>query len=189
MEERVSHVQPVCAILSNGVVVVLSQREADSLSQDGYGSRSKSGNLVLTPIEALYLLEKERIEVTDERTREVMSFEELFTRYASSDEMLWNRYLIFKDLRGRGFVIKIDDGEGVEFQVYERGGYTKGEPLYHIHAVYEGMVETVGHLGDLLSGLTPGVALKLAVVDRRGEIVYYGLGDLDFGRLGSEKGE
>jgi tRNA-intron endonuclease len=182
-------VQPANAILSNGEAVVISQREADSLSQDGYGSRSKSGNVVLTPIEALYLVEKERVEVTDESTRELMTFEALFKWYASSDELLWNRYLIYKDLRGRGFVIKSARGTGVEFQVYERGGYTKGEPAYYLHAIYEGMAETVSHLRDVQSSLAPGVGLKLAVVDRRGEIVYYGLGDLDFDRLSSEESE
>jgi len=171
------------------MTVVPTQRDVASLSQDGYGSRSKSGNLVLAPIEALYLVEKERLEVTDERTREVVSFETLFTLYSSSDELLWNRYLIYKDLRGRGFVIKYVDGAEIGFQVYERGSYTKSAPTYYLHAVYEGMEETVGHLGEIIRSLPHGVALKLAVVDRRGEIVYYGLRDLDFGRLGPEEGD
>lgn len=179
--------QLISVIFSNGLAVVPTQRDADSLSQDGYGSRSKSGNLVLAPIEALYLVEKERLEVTDEKTRGVVSFENLFMWYSSSDELLWNRYLIFKDLRGRGFVVKGIDSTKVGFLVYERGRYKKSEPTYYLHAIYEGMDETVGHLGEILRDLPHGVSLKLAVVDRRGEVVYYGLGDLDFGMLGSEE--
>ncbi len=167
-------------------IVVPTQGEADSLYQDGYGRRL-GATLVLAPSEALYLVEKERLSIIDEDKKKILSFQEILDRELEKDKLLWTTYIIYRDIRGRGFVAKTPAEQSATFLVYERGTYPKKPPCYEIHTVYEGMNETIGDLETVLRQSTEsGRALKLAVIDRRGELVYYGLEKADLGRLGTE---
>lgn len=171
------------AIYTGKSIIVLSQNEVDSLSQDGYGNRTSNG-FTLEPYEALYLMAKERLTVLEENTRRALSFQELLEDCLKFDSLLWTRYIIYMDIKGRGFVAKRPKEKGVSFQVFERGEYMKKPFSYYIYAVYEG---TPVKLGDLIDSLRKmkelGVSLKLAVVDRRGEIVYYSLNEIEFEKL------
>lgn len=179
-------VQTVSAVYSEGLFIVPAQNEADSLYQDGYGTR-KVKPLILEPCEALYLVEKERLTVITEKDRKPHSFQQLLDNELKRDTSIWIRYIVYRDIRGRGFVAKSSKDTSVSFVVYERGDYLKKQPSYDIYTVYEGMPETIGHLDELLKTVKDsGRSLKLAVVDRRGEIIYYGLDRLDFKALGSD---
>lgn len=101
------------------------------------------------------------------------------------DALLWTKYIIYRDIRGRGFVAKTPTEQNTIFLVYERGTYSKKPPCYEIHTVYEGMNETIGDLEQILkSAKKSSRILKLAVIDRRGEVVYYGLDKVDLEKLG-----
>lgn len=163
-----------------------SQDEADRLFQDGYGRRL-GDTLTLTPSEALYLVEKERLSVIDEAQKKILSFQEILNRELEEDKLLWTTYIIYRDIRGRGFVAKTPIDKSTNFLVYERGTYSKKPPCYEIHTIYEGMNETIGDLEVAIKqSLASGRILKLAVIDRRGEIVYYGLEKADITKLGTE---
>ena len=176
-------VQSINAILTGLKIVVPTQNDADSLSQDGYGTRNK-GLLILQPFEALYLVEKERLTIIDEQRKKNISFQELLNISLETDPLLWTKYIIYRDIRGRGFVTKETGEKGVSFIVYERGCYKSKPPSYYVYTVYEGMPETIGHLKEILEQTkVSSKELKLAVVDRRGEIVYYSLNEINFDNL------
>ena len=179
-------VQRANAVYADEKIIIPTQGEADSLYQDGYGRRLGT-TLALTPCEALYLVEKERLSVIDEAKKQILSFQEILNRELDRDTLLWTTYIIYRDLRGRGFVAKTPADQSTTFLVYERGTYSKKPPCYEIHTVYEGMNETISDLEMALRQSTnSGRTLKLAVIDRRGEIVYYGLEKADLTILGTE---
>lgn len=165
------------AVLTDGGVVVPARNEADSLYQDGYGSLEGDARvLTLEPFEALYLVERGKIAVVDEGTRDRLVFRELLGRFSARDSDAWTRYIVYRDLRTRGFVARGGPGPGVDFLVYERGSHGKKQPRYLVHAVWEGAREPLKHLGEVLDAAEEANRiLRLAVVDRRGEIVYYTL--------------
>jgi len=73
---------------------------------------------------------------------------------------------------------------GVDFLVYERGSYGKKTPRYMVYNVWEGAKEPLRHLGDVLNAAKEhDKILRLAVIDRRGEIVYYTMSEMSFGEL------
>jgi tRNA-intron endonuclease len=179
--------QQVSAVYNGEKIVIPAQNEADSLNQDGYGSRIKTDVLTLDPCEALYLIEKERIVVINEEDGKMLSMQELLDRELLKDNLLWTKYIVYRDIRGRGFVIKDSKENNLGFVVYERGSYLKKFPSYHVYTVSEGITETIGHLEEVLNNITKwNRFLKLAVVDRRGEVIYYSLGKLDFDNLIAE---
>ncbi|MGD2200416.1 MAG: tRNA-intron lyase [Candidatus Bathyarchaeota archaeon] len=170
------------AVVSGGEIVVPALNEANSLYQDGYGSLLRDRKVLsIQPFEALYLVERGKVSVFDEETRDRLVFQELLQRLSCPDPEIWTRYLVYRDLRTRGFVVKAHSGSGVSFLVYERGSYGKKLPKYLVHAVWEGSHETLSSLSEVLdTAVDADKILRLAVVDRRGEIVYYTLSDKGF---------
>jgi len=173
----------ISAVYSEGRIVVPAQSDADSLYQDGYGSRVDAKVLALEPYEALYLVERGKVAVVDEATGRRLVLQELLWKLSPKDPNLWTKYLVYRDLRTRGFVAKGGPGLGVDFNVYERGAYGKKRPSYVVYAVWEGAPEAIGGLEKVLEEVEgSGKSLRLAVVDRRGEVVYYTLSEMDFGK-------
>ena len=175
---------------AEGRAIVPAINDSDSLYNDGYGSRNGNQQLTLEPSESLYLVEKERIAVVDEDTQRTLSFQEILARFSEHDLLTWTWYVIYRDLRSRGFVVKPRKDSPEHFIVYERGTYGKKPPSYLLHVVPEGVPETMKGLSDALSeSEEAGLKLKLAVVDRRSEVVYYSLGEANFVDLGADEAD
>ena len=158
--------EPISAVYTATGIIVPVWNEAHSLYQDGYGSLMKDRRVLsLQPFEALYLVERQKISVIEEETKERRVFRELLQSF-------------YRDLRTRGFVAKGGKGPGIYFLVYVRGSYGKKVPRYGIYTVWEGSKVPVERLGAALDKATESDRiLRLAVVDRRGEIVYYTLSE------------
>jgi tRNA-intron endonuclease len=151
----------------------------DELSSRGYGI-VEGKELMLTFYEALYLLDKRMLQIEDERGKR-LDFQNLVQRYENINENAWARYLVYRDLRSRGYVVREGFGSKVDFRVYERGDYSKDTAKYLILSVQEGKPISIQ---DLTNSLTQGLSLKkelvLAVINRRGETVYYSVSELTF---------
>jgi len=177
----------ISAVHTEGRVVVPAQNEADSLYQDGYGSRLDGRLLTLKPWEVLHLVERMRIAVIDEESRRRLVFRDLLRRFSAGDPLIWTRYLVYRDLRSRGFVVKDAPGDAVAFLVYERGAYGRRPPRSLAYAVWEGTPQSVRRLCEVLEAAgADGRKLRLAVVDRRGEVVYYTLSETEFAKPGDQ---
>ena len=165
------------ALAENGVVVS-SQEEIEGLSSRGYGV-SENGLQRLSFYEALFLLSKDIIEVKEETTEKEVSFQELLRRFQMVDENAWVRYLIYRDLRSRGYVAREGFGLGIDFRVYDRGEYGKNTAKYLIFGMQEGQPVTLEELARALRYVQSlKKRLVLAVLNRRGEVVYYSLSKL-----------
>jgi tRNA-intron endonuclease len=159
-------------------VLVSSTEGVEGLSSRGYGV-PENGKLTLTFYEALFLLGKEVIEVEDEKTGKNVGFQDLLKRFQLVDENAWVRYLIYRDLRSRGYVTREGFGLGIDFRVYERGEYGKETAKYLIFGIQEGQPVSVEELARTLRYVQSlKKNLVLAVINRRGEIVYYSLSQL-----------
>lgn len=177
--------EPISTVLVEDRVVVPAHNDANSLYQDGYGSLlTEERPLTLNAFEALYLVERRRIAVVDETTRRRLLFQELLSRLSKDDPDTWTRYIVYRDLRERGFVARAGRDSNADLLVYERGMYGKRPPKYQIYTLWEGLRTPISRLGEVLdSAVEEERILRLAVVDRRGEVVYYTLSEMDFEKL------
>ncbi len=170
---------PIGASLKETEVTVSSQEGIEEFSSKGYGI-TEDNKLRLTFHETLFLLGKGAIEVKDEKTGKKLIFQELLKRFQSVDKDAWVRYLIYRDLRSRGYVAREGFGLGIDFRVYERGDYGKGTAKHLIFGIQEGQpvsVEKLARTQQYVQNLKKN--LILAVINRRGEIVYYSLSELN----------
>ena len=170
---------PVSASLKDTIVTVSSMDGIKEFSSKGYGI-PEDNKLRLMFHETLFLLGKGAIEVKDEKNGETLVFQELLKRFQSVDKDTWVRYLIYRDLRSRGYVAREGFGLGIDFRLYERGDYGKGIAKHLIFGIQEGQpvsVEKLSRTQHYVQNLKKN--LILAVINRRGEIVYYSLTELN----------
>jgi len=123
-------------------VVVLDPREGGELYRSGfYGKfyampKPKTPDidreLELSYFDALYLLEKGMLRIVDSEGRG-LSKEELIRIFEREFENFREAYLVYRDLRDKGFVVKSGMKYGVTFVVYEYGpGIDHAPFLVHV---------------------------------------------------------
>ena len=172
---------PIAILSREGAVI--SGKTAESLNSRGYGTKSDT-KLVLAPYEVLFLVEKGIIEVKKKKSDEKLTFQNLLQYFRKKDKDIWVKFLIYRDLRNRGYIVREGFGLGVDFRLYDRGDYGKEPAKNIVFGILEGKPITIGELSKVLRK-TQNLKKKLilAVVDRRGEVVYYSLSKLSLGEV------
>lgn len=164
--------------LKNNEIIVSTPGSIEELATRGYGTKQDK-TLTLSFYEALYLLGKKIIEVHQGKTKKKIEFQQLLSQYKAVDANAWAKYLIYRDLRSRGYVTREGFGLGTDFRVYERGEYGTATAKYLIFGLQEGQPVTIEELAQALRyAHSQKKQLVLAVLNRRGEVVYYSLGRL-----------
>ena len=166
-------------VLNDKGVVVTEQSSIDQLTSRGYGTQEDKV-FTLAFFESLYLQDKQMLDVKT-KTGEPIDFQTLLHFYEAKDENAWANYLVYRDLRSRGYVVREGFGENIDFRIYERGTYGKDTAPYLILGTQEGKPLPINDLAVALQKCqTQKKELILAVMNRRGEIVYYSVGELHF---------
>ena len=152
-------------------------RSQDQLRNKGYGEK-EDNSYFLETYEALYLVYINRLIITNRNIAEFSDLLEYVLRY---DEEIVTKFLVYRDLRSRGYVVKEGFGFGADFRVYERGGYEKKLAKFVVFCVNEGIKVKVGELSKSVREIeTMGKNAIAAVVERRGEVIYYKLTNMKF---------
>ncbi len=166
-------------ILAEGGVKVTERSSMDALNARGYGAIEKD-MLTLSFYEALFLVDKQMLSVQDGKGA-VVDFQTLLQTYEAADKNAWTRYLVYRDLRSRGYVVREGFGAAVDFRIYQRGSYGKDTAQFLVVSIQEGQPMPMEELGKAIGQIQ---SLKkemiFAVVNRRGEIVYYSVSPLSF---------
>ncbi len=160
------------ALLHNNKVLVQDMRKRDQLIQKGFGEL-RGKELVLDLKEALYLQEKEDIEVEHHDGKKA-SREQLL-RLACKEKDFNAKFAVYSDIRSRGFVIKTGYKFGFDFRVYPRGkkpGEEHTQWVIHVTTQEKrfGMSE-MSRMVRLAGNLR--TTLLHAVVDSENDINYY----------------
>jgi tRNA-intron endonuclease len=167
--------------LSGGKVVVEGS-EADILAK-GYGR--KKGKLELSLEEAAFLLETGKIAIKNEEEKEIPHAE--FLKHALDISPRFElRYLVYRDLKERGYVVQ--PGR-VEFWLYPRGTVPGEKPArYVIRIVSEREFISFKNLDALLtSAHNMRKEPIIAVVDEESDITYYELKEAQFEKREEQK--
>jgi len=155
------------ASLRGGEVFLPRASELMEMRERGFGTL-RGRRLVLTSHEAFYILEKGRITV-EGKNRENITFEELVKSVSTRQPAVWVKYLVYRDLRDRGYVVR-------ECPVFDFEVHGKGPMRRYVYIIYEGGEADLKTLRTLLKRASRDKKdLILSVVDRRTDIVYYSL--------------
>lgn len=162
------------ALLIGERVLITEQEIADALYEKGYGEKEEK-NLLLSPEESLYLNEKRKeFPIVNKKGNEITS-EALWKQFLKFDKDFGMKYLVFRDLKDRGFCVKSGFKFGSDYRVYARGDKPgKGHAIWLIQIVTEESKTTFQDLSRAIR-LAQNVRKKMlyAVVDKDSNITYY----------------
>lgn len=172
-EEKVE--EKTIAHFMGDAVKVLNVEDAQKVYEKGfYGEIQEDGTLKLFPVEALLLVERNRLEVLTENS-ESLNFQALTKIFMKANPELWLKYLVYRDLRSRGYVVRPGYGGNIDFRLYPRGaklGTDTSKSLIYI--VREGAPIGLEELDRVTKlAVSTRKKLEMAVVNRVGEVTYY----------------
>jgi len=121
------------------------------LEQKGYGEVEK-GKLLLKQFETLYLLYAKRLIL--KKGKKQIDFNSFMGLCHKTDPEILTKFLIYRDLRNRGYVVKDGFGFGSDFRVYERGHFGEKGAKFLIFGLNEGQKEKMGNLQKKIEEIT-----------------------------------
>jgi tRNA-intron endonuclease len=158
-------------VLVDDHTVIANKEMQNALEQKGYGEL-KQGKFLLKPFESLYFLFYNKLQLAKGKKR--IGFDQMLQICTEFDENALTKFLIYRDLRVRGYAVKDGFGFGSDFRVYERGQFGEKGAKYLVFGLAEGKQEKIGQLQKNIEEITKmGKEPILAVIERRGEIIYY----------------
>jgi tRNA-intron endonuclease len=155
--------------------VFINKEQANLVHEKGYyGHLQDDGRLKLDPVEVLLLSERRRIKILD-KTENEYSFSQITNKYIELYPDLWVKYLCYKDLRSRGYIVRAGYGTDIDYRVYDRGAQIGTDAAkYFVHTVIEGTPLRLEALDNITRvAKSNRKKLVLAVVDRVGEVTFY----------------
>ncbi|HTY53173.1 MAG TPA: tRNA-intron lyase [Methanomicrobiales archaeon] len=149
-----------------GSSVILGPDGAALHEQGGFG-RMERGGLRLSPEEALYLVHRQKIEV------EGRDFDRLLSAFPDRPGLL-RSFLVYRDIRERGFAVQPGVGHFRLFRRGERPGTGRSRLLVTVLSERDA-VDFQAVMGEVETSDHMRKDHVLAVVDDEGELTYYGV--------------
>ena len=131
----------------------------------------ESDFLHLSLIEACYLQEKGRLNIYEDDVK-------CSTGYLIDlikEQELYGKYVVYRDLKDRGYVIKTGFKYGTEFRLYNRGGGPgQGHSDYLVKIIFENYdINALDFASYVRVSHGVNKMLLLAIVDEDFDITYY----------------
>lgn len=154
----------------NKNVILLDKQAIEELHQKSHYGRHRNGNLEISLVEGAFLMYMEKISIESDGAE--INFEEFFLRASSILDNFELLYIVYKDLRERGYYVQ----PGVTgFRVYPRGGHPGKTPAEFFVFVISERIPLP--LSTLMRHLETVENLKkrlvAAIVDEESDITYY----------------
>ncbi|TFG33783.1 tRNA-intron lyase [Candidatus Thorarchaeota archaeon] len=172
---------PVATLISDRAIV-WNPEDGMQLYEQGYfgqpvGIRKPKSAvfdkpLELSLLECAYLTRESKLKVIDSRDR-TLSLDELISLGASTSEDFKDRFLVYSQLRERGYVVRPGLKFGTDFAVYEKGpGLDHAPFLVHVIPQKVGVVPLdIVRAGRLATSVRK--RFIIATVKENGEIAHY----------------
>ena len=169
-------------IIHNDKVMIYNRNAIEELYENSYiGTVDKDEKhrecLILEPVEVLLLIERNRLLLypDNDSNNELLDFEGLLVYFTNFDNRLWQKYIIYMDLRKRGYIVRAGFGEGIDFRVFKRGAdVEKDSAKFLIYPIFEGNPIELKELDKMSRvALSSRKDLIVATVDRLSKPIYY----------------
>ena len=156
-----------------GEIVTSNKKEAFELYDKSRFGEKVENKIHYFILEALYLLEKKKIEVYEGKKR--LSNTQFLEKVKKLEQNFWPRYRVFCDIRNKGYIIKTALKFGADFRVYEKGikpGQDHAKWL--LFPTYEASSLTWQEFaGKTRVAHSTKKKLLIAIVDHEGDVTYY----------------
>ncbi len=160
------------AMFGSESIISSSKSAVDLYSQSLFGEYLDK-RMHYSFVEALYLVEKGKIDVYAKSKK--LKFNELMDRCKNIDKKTNTKFVVYRDLRNRGYILKTALKFGADFRVYDKGVRPgKDHAKWILYPVNE-LSEFTWHDFSAKNRVAHSTKknLLIAVVDSEGSITYY----------------
>jgi tRNA-intron endonuclease len=165
-------------VLIKNQIMVLNPDSQRDLEQKGYGEFEKN-KFYLKSFESLYLLYTGALTLF--KGKKKVGFDSLMQICKKNDEGILTKFLVYRDLRTRGYTVKDGFGFGSDFRVYSKGDFGEKGAKFLVFGLSEGKQEKIGKFQKKIEEIIKmGKEPIIAVIERRGEIIYYKITRMNF---------
>jgi len=165
-------------VLIKNQIMVLNPDSQKDLEQKGYGEFEKN-KFYLKSFESLYLLYTGTLTLF--KGKKKVDFDSLMQICKKNDEGILTKFLVYRDLRTRGYTVKDGFGFGSDFRVYSKGDFGEKGAKFLVFGLSEGKQEKIGKFQKKIEEIIKmGKEPIIAVIERRGEIIYYKITRMNF---------
>lgn len=167
-------------LLASGFIretkIVLNQGQWQDLYDNNFFGQPDSNSLILDPEEAVLLVERGRIKIYyDESLQNELPIDQYVNFVSELLPDFWRKYIVYKDLRSRGYVVRAGYGKLAPYRRYPRGAKpNKAQSDTFIFPFAEGSNLDLTQLDTIVKqAQTNRKVLILGMVDRSGDVTYY----------------
>lgn len=156
-------------ILEKNCGLIKDNNLKSQMTQKGYGFK-KGLNIYLDLFECFYFLEKKKITIVDENQKKI-STKELEKRCNKEITDFSEKYLVFKELMNKGYVVKDGNIFGFDFRVYKKskaGEHTHTEMVVDVYK--QAKISTTQIIKSERLATTINAKFVMAIVDKEEKI-------------------
>lgn len=167
-------------------VIIWDKDSVILYDEAGYGKplpEEEPNRLEIDLVEVAYLVEKGKLKVTtkEDGKNKKLSFEDLMKLGSKLVHEFHPQFIVFRDLRERGYLVKTGYKFGAHFRVYERGVKLKRGPKaahehtkFVVHSVSEESAFSLPEMSRAVR-LAHNIRATMvwAVVDKESDVTYY----------------
>jgi len=154
-------------------ILIKKNKDKSQFIEKSFGEKNKT-DFVLDLIEGYYLMEKGKLEIEDKKGKKIESDEMLLIGQKKISDF-YKKYLVYSDLRERGYVVKTGFKFGFDLRVYPKGK-KPGEAHTQWVITVKGQNDKINFIElSRKVRLSGNIKTKLmfAVVDSENDINYY----------------
>lgn len=164
---------PIQAVIDGGGVTTEDNPQSREIYEKSRFGELKSGKYKYSLLEGLFLFENKKLEVLSGKKK--LEKNEFIAKAKKFDKNFHVRYIVYKDLRSRGYIIKTALKFGADFRVYDKG-IKPGEDhaKWIVFAVHEANTLT-WHDFSAKNRVSHSTRknLLMAIVDDEEDVTYY----------------
>lgn len=167
------HTKKLIKSIFNGEFIVSGSKEAKDLYSKSLFGEYFNKRVNYSFVEALYLIEKKKMEVFIKTKK--LSFNQLMEKCKSLDKKTNIKFIVYRDLKNRGYLLKTALKFGADFRVYDKGIKPgKDHAKWILYPVSEND-ELTWHDFSAKNRVAHSTKknLLIAIVDNEGDVSYY----------------
>lgn len=156
-----------------GQRVTSSEKPAKDLYEKASFGELTEDKIIYSFVEAMYLLEQGRIKLYS--AGKSVSFDTLLKKASKSEPNFYTKFIVFRDMRNKGYIVKTALKFGADFRVYSKG---KKPGQEHAKWILYPVAEGSAHTWQEFSAKnrvahSTRKRLLIGIVDDEADVTYY----------------
>lgn len=131
----------------------------------------KEGKVIYSPFEAFYLIETKKAELMSLKINKILSESQILSILSKKDKNFNTKYIIFKHLKNKGYIVKTGLKFGEEFRVYKKKEKHARWIVFPINS--NDKISPKELISKSRISHSTGKKLLLAIVDNEEDITFY----------------